>query len=280
MISRIICPTDFTSIANNAVEYAAGLCKALDAGLLLLHVEQVPANVPLLASGVILDENMSDSMSQLRSLSRDVAENFKIPCSYHVSVARQNIASAIAEQTGEHNLIVMGTNGVDDLYTYFFGSNAYHVARKVKCPALVIPADASYEGIKKMTLAIEYDFKTSTLLDPLKEFIRVFNPELDVVHVSENSFQLEGHRSETGPDLFSSQEAAFREVLGKEGKLEFKQLYSDDFAGAISEFVVESGADLLAITIHTKGIFSSFMGHSVAKELTGTANYPILVFPV
>jgi nucleotide-binding universal stress UspA family protein len=280
MITRIICPTDFTPVADNAVEYAALLCKVFAADLLLLHVEELPVTAQLISAGVILDENVHDSMKRLRELSQEVCDNFKINCTYQVAVARQGVSGAIAEQSNENTLLVMGTNGVAELYSYFFGSHAYQVAKKVPYPALIIPEGARFEGIRKMVFAIEHDFKDESLVKSIKGYLDILNPELHLVQVSDRFPEMNDKTPDAGPDRFASQKEEIRLQLGGGFKLEFNQLYSDDFPDAISEYMHDSNSDLLAITLHSKGFLSSLLGHSVAKALAITANYPILILPV
>ena len=82
MIKKIICPTDFSSVANNAIEYAAKLSQVFNAELMLFHVQVIS---PLQEVGIMLGMGNSnlrgDSRlvaNRLKEMSAEINKMFKI----------------------------------------------------------------------------------------------------------------------------------------------------------------------------------------------------------
>jgi nucleotide-binding universal stress UspA family protein len=280
MIKKIICPTDFSSVANNAVEYAARLCQALNAELCLLHIESIPTLGPLISAGATLEKNMEGSTEALRELCVEVASTFNIPCTYELKVSGSSLGSSVNKHAGEESLIVCGTSGVDSIYDYFFGTNTYQVAKHAEVPVIVVPANTVFRDLKKMVFAFSYDETTPTFFTYLKDFIEAFHMQLCFLHVSDTYINLSGYKSEVGPDIFEVRKAEIAFELGKNANTEFKQIYSEDIPGSLHHYLLESEADILAMTLHNQDFLAFLRRHSLVRELTETANYPILILPV
>src|SRR6185312_9854369 len=143
MFNKIICPTDFSEEANNAVEYAAKLAQVFTTKLLLLNVHQLP-----LVSSVALGEGISSSAREssaiaaerLKDTCNEVNKMFKVSADYEVDITTKSLSNALSAHGEDNTLIVMGTGGVHTLTEFFFGTNTYNVIKKAKCPVLFVPA--------------------------------------------------------------------------------------------------------------------------------------------
>jgi nucleotide-binding universal stress UspA family protein len=278
MINQITCPTDFGPAATNATEYAARLSQAFHSKMNLLHQTALPAFSPILISAELIENQMHKNAIELNEICKAVSGSFHVPCT-----PMQNIG--LFDELGVENLgaesnqlIVIGTNGADSISKYFFGSTSYHVVKNANCPVLVVPAGVPYARIHKIVFAINYDEKTKPLFIQLREFMRVFQPKITFLHVSEIYLEVGEKKEELGPDFFSILEADIIEEFGKENDFEFVHLYSKDVPESIYSFMKSSGAELLAISVHNQGLLNRFFRHPIARELTETSNYPLLVF--
>ena len=155
MIKKVLCPTDFAAAASNAVEYAAQLCEALEVELQLLHVESfVPG--PMLEGGILLDEKVRSDTHTLEKIKSQVSDTFRISCSYELEAGRVSLADSISKHSTEDTLVVIGTGGVNDMFKYIFGSNAWQVVKKVKCPVLTVPEGISFTGLQNLVFGLDY----------------------------------------------------------------------------------------------------------------------------
>ena len=150
-ITHILVPTDFSTDANAAFNYALGLARKFDAPVHLLHVVEDPV-----AAGVWSSEIYTAEVAGLQvNLVRDAEERLRrtVPndagmVSTEVrsgSAARQIIETA---RDRSADLIVMGTRGRTGMAHVIMGSVAERVVRLAPCPVLTLRAGAVQPGVR------------------------------------------------------------------------------------------------------------------------------------
>jgi nucleotide-binding universal stress UspA family protein len=272
MIKKIICPTDFSSEANNAAEYAAKLAQVFSAELLFINVQRIlPVTAAVSLSegiGANVRENSLLASKTLKDLSDETNKIFNISTDYEVDVTTKSLEKTICSVPTDNVLIVMGTNGVDTQGQYLFGTNTYHVIKKTKCPMLVIPENVSYGSIRKIVFAWDYSSKIGYSL--LKDLATAFNPEFIFLHISKK-FTI------TTQEVFKTLCDEIELNMGGEVTINFEQIYAEYVPEGINKYMVKSEADMLAITFYNRGTIRDIFHGTVAKELSEIAIYPLLV---
>lgn len=274
MIKKIICPTDFSKASTNAAEYASKLAKLVDAELVFVNVQRI---APLVAAvsigdggGANVRENTVRIANRLKEMSSEANKMFKISTDYEVDVTAESMATMLSAYGEENAMIVMGTNGADDLFQYFFGSNTYQTIKKTSSPVLVIPENVSFGSINKIVFAWDYSRKNKFSFSLLTDFMKAFNPQFIFLHISKQ-------RTEVSKDVFKALRDEIESVLGEHNQVEFEQLFSDDIPESINNYMIESKAGMLSIIYYNRGFIKNIFHGTVAKELTETASYPVLV---
>ena len=137
-IERINCPFDFTRTGRVGLNYAGMLAAILGARLTIFYVE--PSIWP---EELQLYEDRNDSTKGFRRLLKleamDMAERFGIESEYAIEPTTDSIEVAVGSMSTDYDLIVMGTNGADNLYQHVFGVNTHHVLGLTRCPVLIVP---------------------------------------------------------------------------------------------------------------------------------------------
>ncbi len=275
MIKKIICPTDFSSTANNAVEYAAKLAQKLNAELEILHVQLLSAANPI-SSGLEALESTVSTSEVLKKMCIDIKQTFNICCNHNIETTSKTLEKVIRGKSAENNLIVMGTNGIDDLYQYFFGTNTHHVIEKSKCPVLVVPEGVRYSAIKNIVFAWDYSRDSKAFLFQLKDILGIYDPKIIFLHLSKQ-------KTVIGDDVFRAAKEDIRSYLGERENITFDRIYSEDtenFADRIDEYMDDSKADVLAITFYDRGALRNIFHGTITKGLSEIARYPLLVLHV
>jgi len=140
-IKRILCPTDFSAIAEKAVEYAVFLASSHNAELQLLHVvdhlhgfdnylilSMTPDEIAERMEGHA-NEDLSEVVNQIK-------ETVKIQKAVRHGKASVQIVEMAKETKAD--LIVIGTHGRTGLSHVIIGSVAEAVIRHAHCPVLVV----------------------------------------------------------------------------------------------------------------------------------------------
>jgi nucleotide-binding universal stress UspA family protein len=139
---RILCPTDFSSQADRALDYAIELAHSLGATLWLVHVLEPPALLYSadIASAALIDEAIK---VQRETTERDMRRARERCEAAHVPVETQiecGLPRDVLVGLSKHaDLIVMGTRGRTGLRHLVLGSVAERVVRMAKCPVTVVP---------------------------------------------------------------------------------------------------------------------------------------------
>lgn len=274
MIKKIICPIDFSASSLNAAEYAARLAVAFNARLIFINVQQIlmPAAAVSMGEGIggEVRKNTKLVSQKLNNLASETIKDFNISVDYEVDITLNSLEKIVAELDDEAGMIVMGTNGIDDVGQYIWGTNTYNVIKKARCPVLVVPENVSYSGIRKIVFAWDYNENSKFSFSKLRDFMKSFNPKFVFLHVSKRETVL-------GKDVFKALRSEIISVLGDDSDADFEQIFADDVPESINRYMNKSQADILSITFYNRGLIPDLFHGKVAKELTATAQYPILV---
>jgi nucleotide-binding universal stress UspA family protein len=142
-IRTILVPTDFSDIANHALDYARLLAEKLGATIVAMHVEEEPiygfvGDYPAVGDWKALTDlrkkHASERLEQLAQTHLPkalVAELVVVTGVSHVEIAR------VAEDR-RVDLIVMATHGRGFMSHLLMGSTTEQVLRRSPCPVLAV----------------------------------------------------------------------------------------------------------------------------------------------
>jgi nucleotide-binding universal stress UspA family protein len=155
-MKKVLCPTDFSETANQAIAFAARLCKRIGAELTLLNVQSVFSLPPaeIIKGKFLATEPVGE---RLEEQSYQVMKLFKITCLSEVEPSNRSLSEIILNRSSDFDLIVMGTNGADDNFEFFFGSRSYQVAKESSIPILLIPAGCGSQELSSLVFAFDYE---------------------------------------------------------------------------------------------------------------------------
>jgi nucleotide-binding universal stress UspA family protein len=139
--TSILVPTDFSTQAEHALDYACTLATKLDATIHLLTVIGVPAlGVPELGAAMaasVLDSMIDDNQVALDRLADQFRDRCKVgDVLLRTGDARDVINQAVTEVGAD--LIILGTHGRRGLSRALLGSVAEYIVRTAKVPVLTV----------------------------------------------------------------------------------------------------------------------------------------------
>jgi nucleotide-binding universal stress UspA family protein len=140
---HILCPVDFSSGSQRALDYAMSLAEEADGHLTVVHVLEIPPelNAPPSHDGINVDQVRAaaeaEALTRIREL---IPESVHTYCTVETAVAEGRASRQILRLAAERNieLIVMGVQGRGALDLLTFGSNTQEVIRVSSCPVLTI----------------------------------------------------------------------------------------------------------------------------------------------
>ena len=134
-IQHILVPLDFSSDAEQALDYALELAQQFQARLTLMHVIYIPVTTEVNLSAYFADLE-SGALQGMESYQKRVEEAGR---PVEMVIVRGTPFREIIEtaKTKQVDLIVMGTHGRTGMQHLFIGSVAERVVRLAPCPVLV-----------------------------------------------------------------------------------------------------------------------------------------------
>jgi universal stress protein A len=130
--SKILFPTDFSTLSDAALKHATVLARDMGAKLLIMHVEEPPAAY---GTGEMYYGIPDPDMPALRNMLEAVVPSDRTVPYEHRMITGDPADEivALAEQE-KADLIVMGTHGRTGLGRLLMGSVAEAVVRRARCP--------------------------------------------------------------------------------------------------------------------------------------------------
>lgn len=277
-MKTILVPTDFSPTAKCAFFYARKLAEALgDAQIKLVHVfmpaveSEYPNFVPPVSEFLQIREDM------LRDFSEEACREEAGETAVAIAVERELLvgfpADEICRISGEHDLIVMGTTGESALLNKLFGSVSSAVARRAKCPVILVPRDMAFQGFNHILYASNYESASPEMINTLLEFNRPFGACIHFVHVRD-----------TETDRYTKTKEEIFEELFEKGEPPFSfhmaEVDADTVSEGINRYADDQHIDLVVMVNQPRSFWEGFFHKSRTKEMALHARLPLMVLHV
>lgn len=273
-MKKILLPTDFTAVANNAFVHALEMANRLDAELLLLHTYELPIvdnqffpqNYQTIFDSLEMAnfERFKDLMPQLHA----IAEERKLS---HVTFSHiimdgdlvYNIKECIKNENID--LIVMGTSGATGWKEFFLGTNTGEVISTVSIPVLCVPASSKYTFIKNIGFTTRFREKDKESLWKAIEVAKKNNAKVKCLYVKTAFSDVEEHEIENWRVTFKNE------------PIQFFIVEDDNPMETILDFITSQEIDVLAMVTHKRNFFVSLFESSFTEKITNRSEIPVLV---
>lgn len=269
----IIAATNFSTIAGNAVTYAAGLAKATGAKLILFNSFSLSVHS---ANSLITAESMQKQMDKaalrVQTLGEEIADLFKISvesiCSYSFL---EDELPAIIEQTNA-DLVVMGM-AERSLEQDLLGNTTTSVIKSLNIPILAVPQNARFQNAKKILYACDtLSLSSIRRFTWIREVIGNLGSEIEFFSVDE---KLDEIREEQGKVLLNSSIGNnFEDV-----KYIYKNVRSNAVIDEIKKEIKNFEADILVMVPQKYGFWDSLIHRSKTRIMAAGLDIPLLSIP-
>ena len=268
-VKKILVPTDFSPVADNAIHYAIGIATKLKCNLYLCHVysfdrfnydldapeHKQPYTRAIERKMKRTEQKFSDKIKQ---------EGLTIT----TIVERDDFSSLFGRKAKELeiDMIIMGSKGASGIEKLVFGSVAGSALDWAKIPVLIIRPGHFFRAFEHIILAIDHNEIAKSVIMPLHKLASNFGANVTLLNISKGSNQ-SAHRK--------------TKLLALEGiKSAYQEIpMSNSINETINQYVKKEGCDLLCMIRRKKGFFESFLKGSLTRAQAYNSEAPLLVLP-
>ncbi len=275
IIKKILCPTDFSALAENAARYAWQLADVMQSELVLLNVV-FPDTESLDMPTAVLSATRRklDDAEQLLAVAeeglRKAGGEVKTTRWVEIGAAAPIIAQ-VADREGV-DLIVIGARGGGQSLHRLLGSNTLDVVKLSKAPVWIVPEYASFKPIETLLFATDLNKSAPFHLWEASQMLKPYGQIMRCVHVSRPG-------DEGGADLSLHDLEAFFTQRAPGLQVSFHELADTDVANGIQDAAFSLNADLIAMIRPNRSWIERLLHHSETLSLARQAEIPLLVIP-
>jgi nucleotide-binding universal stress UspA family protein len=254
---NVIVPLDFSETSFNAAHYAAQMYKGkTDVTIILYHFYSD-------------DEDITMAKNYLKSQKEELS-----PLVSNIDIELESgdnfidSLAAFAHVKGAF-MIVMGLTGKTPREQRFSGSNTLKLSEKEVCPVLIVPENATYNGINNALITSELKSveDTPTLLC-IKKILQYFKPALHILNINSN------HYISVTDDVREERNKMESLLADFNPEFYFMRLY--DFHESVEVFTRDKNIDLIIIAPRYHNFFERLFKTQHTKKLIYHSQVPVL----
>lgn len=288
-LENIICTTDFSDFANNAIPFAVMLAAEFGTKLYISHVIDIPA-AAMYGEALIDPHEIQNRIDKYAhdQISVMVGDE-DLECEPLITIGHP--AEEIARLTAEKNvsLVISAAHGRSGLERLILGSVTERMMHTLTCPLLVIPEPKADQGkdirFKRILVGCDFSHDSDLAVDYGLYMAQSFQAEVHLAHVIE-------------PDVFKdlikpggNVERERREFLKNELQEKLAAMIPDDahnwchpsteiLAGQpheeLSKFAVINNIDLIVLGVHGRGFVENLLVGSTTDRVIRMGAAPVM----
>jgi nucleotide-binding universal stress UspA family protein len=273
-------PVDFSETSINAANFAAALSHKTDvAHIILLNAYYISPYETILPSPDMvqlceeeIEANAADRIRKLEQIKAKLQKLVRPGVKISTHLNRSHLLRAVVENAIEKkaDVVILGIQGNSSVDDEQIGSHVIKISKASPVPVVVVPTGYSFEDIKRVVVACDFDKVTQTIpLEALKRLLSRKNYELLVVNVDKDA---KGRRDAQ----MIAQQTVLHGML-KEYHPQYHYIEGSDVINSILKFAADKDAQLVIALPHKYSFFQSLLHNSVSQRLAEAAAVPVLL---
>ena len=272
-MTKILFPTDFSNVANNAFVHALGLAKLVHGELILLHTYELPIidsqfglqNYKEIYDTIELSnlDRFKDELPKLRKIAEE--NGFDAIKMSHL-LTDGDLLHSIKEAVKKEKIdyVVMGTSGANGWMEKLLGTNTGEAITSLKVPVFSIPEGAKYTKITTIGFTTRFREKDKVALQNVLKIAKAARAIVKCLYV-------ETKESDNSAAIYQEWETLF-----KDQPVQFFIIPSEDTRETIEDFIISQEIDVLAMISYKRNFFQWLFTSSFTEKMSYGSTIPIL----
>lgn len=279
-MKRILVPTDFSTCADNAINFAVQSAKLLPIEVIIIHSYEINSNMYVDYIGVNKAYNqtlVNDYTNKLADLKKSIleTEGIKVTTRLYTDSIEDSILKATEEN--QIDLIVMGTLGASGLKEKLWGSKTAGIIGKTRVPVLAIPFEYQWKKPGKMLLAINQFEDEPGMLDFPFEMADQYKAQVIITVFTDDDDDDEITVLNRTHEI-SAYEKLLNQTYNKDS-ITVTHIVGKEFEETLQEYIKQSGIDIVTMVTYQKTFLESIFHSSKTKRMAYHTTIPLLAIP-
>ncbi len=272
-MKKILFPTDFSNVANNAFAHALGFAKLIHGELILLHTYELPIidnqfapqNYKEVFDSLELAnfDRFKDEIPKLRQIAvENNCEHVKFSHILMDGDLMFNVKEII--KTDVIDYLVMGTSGATGWKEMFLGTNTGEAIANLSIPILSVPESAKYSKIETIGFTTRFREKDKEALSRVIQIAKSAQAVVKCLYVQTKE-------SDNTKAIYKEWETLF-----KDEPVQFFIIPSDKVNQTIEDFIEHQNIDVLAMLTYKRTFFQWMFTTSFTEKMSYHCPIPVL----
>ncbi|NJN33229.1 MAG: universal stress protein [Saprospiraceae bacterium] len=278
---KILVATDFSENARAAFHYAQHLAQRLGCSIELVHFFEMPINpthpnfMELLPSYDEMEATANERLTQfIHENEYELSSSIVVSRVKTTAKARGGFAAdglILLSEDPSVDLLVLGTSGARGIMDKLFGSVSIKVCREARCPVVLVPPHADYEGIHQIVYTAHLDSSENREIHFALDFAKYFNAAVHFVHISTSD--IDALAGEADKMLFNE----LLEMEKTRVPFTVENIKAQNLLEGINATANKREADLIVTVTHHRSFWENLTHSSLTQSLAWDLKLPLLV---
>jgi nucleotide-binding universal stress UspA family protein len=270
----ILCPIDFSECALNALEYAAKIGEKYKAKLIVFHVlnkQDYQQLAPLDLDGTFQKEFVEQKLKSLQDavLKESLPKGLQ-SCEVVLTEGAIVQTTIAYSQKINANLIVVGTEGMNEFREQVFGSRSSKMVMQTDRDILVVPRKAFFKRPRKLVFASDYVEEDKAAIQKVVEFAKFFDSEIDIVHVSSRTRLID-------KALHKTMVEEIKPAVSYDLVNYVLKSFRDELALGLENYLQLAKGDMLVTLSKKKDFFDQLFSKNLSRKMSYFITKPLWV---
>lgn len=271
---KFLVPTDFSECAQNASALAIDLAVKAGAEITFLHLVNLPFDWTNLSDErkMSMYPDITKKVEQLEDRLNEwkqQAEKKSVSASTYIHYNEYKSFITDFAREKKFDLIVMGSQGADEMKDFFVGTNTQRVVRFSKIPVLVVKN--RLRSIKRVALVSDFSEENTQSEAFISNFITFSGAELHLVFINT-------------PLNFNASRVINKRLREFQTDFYFDtkcHIYNDfQFEDGVKNFCKDNAIDLIIMSTHGRKGLDLIAASSLTENVIAHLNLPVLSLPL
>lgn len=270
-MKNILIPTDYSSCARNAIQYAMDCFGHKEVQYYFLNTFIQPSSSAGMMVSLI-EMMKKDSVKGMDNEMDYFGDVLPKEANSIIAITEYGSLPTIVDREVEDkkiDFVVMGTKGAEGFDKFISGSNAADLIRSIKCPLVIVPEDRRFKKIETLGFAADFErLKNENLCAPIDYLIQDRDTNLVVVNVHKKGETLEMEQGAARLNL---------NTIFKDKNFLVNNVENDNIVEGINNFGKDYKIDVLVMIARKHGFFESIFRKSITKEIAMMGQLPMII---